>query len=136
MPALNRALALDERQDGAVRVAEQLHLDVARPRQPPLEIDRGIAERGARLRSRRANRAGQIRRVGHRAHPFAAAARDRLDQQRVPDRRGDRRDVGVGDVGAERLLGARARPARLRESPPSAPPSCCPSSGSRRATGR
>ena len=106
MAALDRALALDERQHRAVRVAEQLHFDVARARQAALEIDRGVAEGGARFRSRRAHRAGQIGRVGDRAHALAAAAGDRLDQQRVADRGGRLRDVGVGDVGRERILGA------------------------------
>jgi hypothetical protein len=31
MPPLNRALAFDERDHGAVMIAEQLDLDVARP---------------------------------------------------------------------------------------------------------
>ena len=60
MAPLDRALALDERQHRAVGVAEQLHFDVARPRQPALEIDRRIAERGARFRPRRAHGAGEI----------------------------------------------------------------------------
>ena len=52
MAPLNRALALDERHDGAVVIAEQLDLDVPRPHDPPLEVDGRIAERRARLRSR------------------------------------------------------------------------------------
>src|SRR2546428_11681697 len=40
VPALDRALALDERDDGPRLIAEQLDLDVSRMAQTPLEIDR------------------------------------------------------------------------------------------------
>ena len=59
MPPLDRALALDERHDRAVLIAEQLDLDVARPHEPALEVDGGVAERGAGLGARGANRAGR-----------------------------------------------------------------------------
>ena len=53
MAALNRALALDERQHRAVVIAEQLHFDVARRHDAALEIDRAVAERATALRSAR-----------------------------------------------------------------------------------
>ena len=56
MTPLDRALALDERHDGAVLVAEQLDLDVARTHEPPLEVDARVAEGGAGLGPRRPNR--------------------------------------------------------------------------------
>jgi hypothetical protein len=51
MASLNRALTLDEWHDRALRVPQQLNLDVTRPPQAALEIDRRVAERGAGLRS-------------------------------------------------------------------------------------
>ena len=58
VPPLDRALALDERHDGAEAIAEQLDLDVTRTRQPALEVHARVAERGAGLRPRGANRTG------------------------------------------------------------------------------
>ena len=134
--ALNRALALDERQHRAVRVAEQLHFDVARPRQPALEIDRGVAERGARFRSRGADGAGE---VGRRRRPCACPCRRR---RRPPspaaDSRSPRRPSRSRRRARRRRADprCRARPARRRAWPPSARRSCCPSSRSPPASGR
>ena len=76
--------------------------------EPALEIDRGIAERGAGLGSRGAHRAGEIRRIGDRAHALAAAAGDRLDQQRIADRVGDpRRSSASATSAASGVVGAR-----------------------------
>ena len=82
---LDRALALDERDDGAVVVAEQLDLDVPRTGDPALEVDGRVAERGPGLGARGADRVEQ--RVGgfDHAHALAAAAGDRLDHQRIAD---------------------------------------------------
>ncbi len=104
--ALNRTFALDERQHRAVDVAEQLHFDMARARQLALEVHRGVAERRARFRSRRAHRAGQVGRVGDGAHALAAAAGDRLDQQRIADRGRRRRDRSIRHVRGEGILRA------------------------------
>ena len=117
MAALDRALALDKRQHRAVLIAEQLDFDVRGRHQPPLEVDRRVAERGAGFRPRGAHRAGEVARVADRPHALAAAARHRLDQQRVADARGEPRDLGVRDVGTERRRRCRARPARRRASP-------------------
>ncbi len=62
MAPLDRALAFDERQHRAVVVGEQLHLDVARPRQPAFEVHRRVAERRAGLGPRGADRGRQVRR--------------------------------------------------------------------------
>ena len=74
-------------------VAEELHLDVARPRQPSLEVHRGVAERRIGFRSRSAHGAGQIRRIDDGAHALAAAARHGLDEQRIADRARERARV-------------------------------------------
>jgi len=49
---LDRTFAFDERNDRAVRVGEQLNLDVTRMIDVPFEIDRRLAKRRARFRSR------------------------------------------------------------------------------------
>src|SRR5262249_26921916 len=49
MSALQRAVALAEMDDIAAAVAEQLHLDMPRPVEKALEIDRIVAKPGARL---------------------------------------------------------------------------------------
>ena len=65
MPPLDRAVALAEVHDVAVRVGEDLHLDVARILEVLLDVDvgvreealalaRGLLERGCRLRLARA----------------------------------------------------------------------------------
>ena len=59
VPPLDRALALEEVHDVAVRVGEDLDLDVARPLDQPLDVERAVAERGLRLAARRRNRFGQ-----------------------------------------------------------------------------
>ena len=44
--ALQRAVALAEMDDAALAVAQDLHLDMARPVEIALEIDRAVAEEG------------------------------------------------------------------------------------------
>ena len=85
--ALQRALALAEVDDGAVRVGEHLHLDVARALDEPLEQQRVVAERGGRDAARGRERLGQLGRRAHDLHALAAAARGGLDQQREARRR-------------------------------------------------
>ena len=94
VPALNRALALAHVDDGAVRVAEQLDLDVARRRQVLLEVDRRVAEGTLGFGARDQDRVGEVLRVARDAHAAPPAARGRLDDDRVADLLGD----------AERLL--------------------------------
>ena len=73
--ALDRALALAEREHGAVRVGEQLDLDVARPLEVALEEDRVVAERARRLALRGRDRFVELVR---RAHDRACRGRRRL----------------------------------------------------------
>ena len=56
MPPLDRTLALDKRHDRPETIAKQLNLDMTRTRQPALEVDAGVAKRGAGLRSSGPNR--------------------------------------------------------------------------------
>ena len=58
MAALDRALALEQVDDVAVVVGEDLDLDVARPLDQPLDVQRAVAERGRRLAPRRLDRLG------------------------------------------------------------------------------
>ena len=80
MATLDRALALDERHDRSVLVAEQLHFDVTRPVELPLEIHRGVAKRRGGLRARATNGARQLGGIGDGAHAFPAATSDGLDE--------------------------------------------------------
>ena len=51
MPALDRALALEQVDDVAVRVGEDLDLDVPRPLDQPFDVERAVAERRGRPRA-------------------------------------------------------------------------------------
>src|SRR6266487_5584490 len=88
MPALERALALEQMDRGTPPIAQHLDLDVARALEALLEVDRAVAEGrlgdppGAR------DRLGETRRVGHDLHPLAAAAQGRLHEDREADRAG------------------------------------------------
>ena len=109
---LDRALALDERQHGAVMIAEQLHFDVARRHDAALEIDRAVAECRLRLGSRGAKRARQIGGRRDHAHALAAAAGHRFQHQRIADALGDLPDLVIGALDRSAALRCRARPAR------------------------
>ena len=107
MPTLDRALAFDERDHGPVRVAEQLDLDVARLQDPTFQVDGAVAERGSRFRPSGADRVQQVCGFVDRAHPLAAAAGDRFDDEREPDCGRGPGDLFVGGIGAEGLFGSR-----------------------------
>ncbi len=125
VPPLDRALPLAERPHGAVRVREDLHLDVASCLDVRLAEDGRVAERGRRLAPRRLHGTGEVSEVPHDPHATATTAGRRLDQQRQVVRR-DRRRVefreyrhaGVrhqllrGDLGSHRFdrLGRRPDP--------------------------
>src|SRR6185295_15599735 len=97
MSALDRAVARTEREHMAVRVAGDLHLDVARATDAPLEEEASVAEGGTRLGGSRPERCRQRRRVLHHADAAAPAACGRLDDQRIaePLRRAHRLRLGV-----------------------------------------
>ncbi len=118
VPPLDGALARAHRQRQAA-VAEDLHLDVARPLEVPLEVHGVLPERGARPIRACPQSLQQLLLVARDLHPDPAAARRRLDQQRIPERRrGGLRAHFLADVplGARHHRNAR-RPhhrARLR----------------------
>ena len=87
MAPLDRALALDERHDGAVVVAEQLDLDVTRARRSAARGRRAVSPNAEpRFGARGADAPSRVvGRLDH-AHALAAAAGDRLDHQRIADR--------------------------------------------------
>ena len=111
MPALQRAVALPERDDVALAVGDELHLDVARRRDLPLEVDGSVAERRRRLVRPGGQRGGEILGARDAAHAPASPACGRLHQQREPDAlgRGDDRLDLVGPIHRRRLQGARHR---------------------------
>ena len=118
VPALERAVALAEVDDGAVAVGDDLQLDVARRLEIALHVDRAVAEGGLRLGLGGGDRLGQAVGVLGDLHAAPAAARCRLDQHWEADgfggghrlfdgrdpavRAGDDRDAGV----LHRLFGA------------------------------
>ncbi len=100
---LQRALALAERHQLAVLVAEDLDLDVPRPLEELLDVDPVVGEAGARLGARRPVGGGQPVRRADPAHALAAAAGRRLEHHRVADPLGEpRRLVEAG----QRLVAA------------------------------
>ena len=124
MAALQRAVPLEQMHEPAVAVAEDLHFDVARPLDQPLDVQRAVAERRARLHAA-PRRSHPRRRSPSRtsAHAFAAAAAGRLEQRGEADLRDGRRDVGVV---LRRPASRRARPGRRRRHRARARPSSIP----------
>jgi hypothetical protein len=86
MPALNRALALAEVDEVALRVGEDLNLDVARALDGALDVDRGVAEGRSRFGARRLEGRRQLFFRSDEAHALAAAARRGLEHNGVADR--------------------------------------------------
>ena len=75
VPALDAALALAEVDERSMGVAQDLDLDVAGPRQVPLEQQPVVAERRGRLAPGGVERLVELRWLAHDPHPAAAAAR-------------------------------------------------------------
>ena len=84
--ALQRAVALAEMDGAAMAVAEHLDLDVARPLEVFLEIDRVVAEGGLRFGPRGGERVRQFVGGLRDLHAAPAAAGRCLDQHREADR--------------------------------------------------
>ena len=74
--------------DIALPVAHHLHLDVARALDIAFDEQTAIAEIALALAARGVDLGFECAVLAHDAHPLAAAARRRLDQQRVPHRAG------------------------------------------------
>ena len=81
--ALDRALALAEREDAALAVGEHLDLDVPSRDDRLLEIERRLAERSLRLGGGRLERAFELVRVANGSHARSAPARDGLEQHGI-----------------------------------------------------
>ena len=74
MPPLHRAVALEQMHEMSVRVADDLHFDVPRAIDEPLDVQRAVAERRARPRSARARiDSSSACGVADDAHALAAA---------------------------------------------------------------
>src|SRR5439155_16666742 len=96
--ALDRAFALAEVDDVAVRVAQELDLDVARLLDVFLEKDAVVAKARPGLVLGAAEAVAQFGIGPGNAHALAAAAGSGLDHHRIADLAGDPdRTLGVGD---------------------------------------
>src|SRR3954453_15191785 len=85
MPTLDPALALEQRDDIAVRVGEDLDLDVPRCLEVALEEHRRIAEGAAGLPRGPLDGFVELRSRSHDPHPAAATTGGCLDQQGKSD---------------------------------------------------
>ena len=85
MAPLDGAVALAKRQDLAVRVGEQLHLDMVRALHKALEVDPIVSERGHGLAARRLDGVVEFARLFDDAHASPAAAGRGFDDQRIPE---------------------------------------------------
>src|SRR5690606_6083808 len=83
--ALQRAVAFEQVHGIAVRIAEHLHLDVARRRHVFFNQHAAVAEGGLGLAASTGQRGGEVGGAFDPAHTFAAAAGARLDEYRVAD---------------------------------------------------
>ncbi len=130
VPALDRAVALEDVHEVALAIAEHLDLDVARPEDRLLEVDRVVAEELLGLAARPLPGARHLVGARDEAHPLAAAARRRLEHHgeadllrggdgfvgRLAARAGHDGDARRGHLVARRGLaahrahGARGRP--------------------------
>ena len=99
VPPLQRALALAEVHDVPVRIGDDLHLDVPRAGDVPLEKERVVAEGCRGFPPRRGNGGGDVCVALDDVHAFAAAARGGLDEHGEADSRGARDQLLVGEAG-------------------------------------
>ena len=99
---LDGAVALADRDDGSVRVGEQLHLDVSWSLEVALAVERPVAERAGRLALGCSERVLELGRRANDAHPAPAATRGRLDEEREADLL--RRSVGQDGTPASRAI--------------------------------
>ena len=97
MPALDRALAFEQRHAAVVRVGEDLNLDVPRPFDQPFDVEGAVAERVLGVSPGRLHRLQRVVIRADDAHADAAAAARRLHQRRAADplERGEQRLVGL-----------------------------------------
>jgi hypothetical protein len=86
VPALHRAVALEQIHGVAVGIREDLDLDVPRGGQVFLDQHPIVAEARLRFALRGRERRGEIGGTLDDLHALAAAARRRLDEHRIADR--------------------------------------------------
>src|SRR3989454_583769 len=115
VPALDGALALVEVDDVALRVAQHLHLDVARADDRLLDVDPVVAEGGPGLGARGAQRALQLAGGLDEPHALAPAAAGGLQHDREADLAGELFHLGVRAEGFIRP--GHDRDARLAHEP-------------------
>ena len=82
---LDRAVAFSEPNDVAVAVREDLHLDVARAPDLPLQVQSGRSEGRGRLAGRASPGSLEVLVADDDAHPLATAASGRFEEHRVAD---------------------------------------------------
>ena len=99
VPPLNRTLALEEVDDVAVVIGEDLELDVARFIDQPLDIQRAVAEGGRRFTPGLRDRALKRRRVANHLHPDSSAAFRGLQEEGEPDASRGCHDGGIRLIG-------------------------------------
>jgi len=92
---LDRAFALPEVDDRAVRVGEELDLDVPRPLDEPLEEQPVVPECRIGLAPRRSQRVSQVVVGAHDAHASTTPSGARLDENGIADPGGLRDEILV-----------------------------------------
>ena len=118
MAALQRAVALEQVHDVAMRICKYLYLDVPAPFNETLEQHAVVTEGLGGLATRASERVGKLHGRAHDAHPLTAAARRGLDQQWKAHASGlplqvFRRLLGVVVTREHRDAGGRHQPPRL-----------------------
>src|SRR4029078_10766980 len=81
--ALRGAVALAEVHDVSVRVAEHLDLDMARPLDELLHVERAVAERSLRFCGGGVHRRGELALAPHYPHPAPASTSACLEETRI-----------------------------------------------------
>src|SRR5271163_864314 len=105
MAPLNRAVALAEVNRRAMQIGQNLKLDVTRTLEIFLQVHLARAERRLGFTLRQREQPRQLVAVAGNSHPFAAAARGRLDQYRVAE--AFRVGLGLSQLGDSGPLAAR-----------------------------
>ena len=99
MAALDRALALEQVHDVAVRVGEDLHLDVPGAFDDAFDVERAVAECRRRLASCSRHELTGLGIRSNEPHAFSAAAGRGLDEHRIADRPRGRQHSIVSLIG-------------------------------------
>ena len=99
MPSLQRAVAIPAVHHVAVRIGQDLHLDVPWPLDVLLEINARVLECGRGLGTRHLQRAIEVRLVAADAHTLAPTPRGGLDEHWKADRPGKAEGFSIGADG-------------------------------------